>query len=907
MRSPEHLYTVGGTVQARGGIYIRRRADDELLALCRRGAFAYVLSARQMGKSSLMVQVADDLARTGIDSAIVDLSVVGSYNVDEGTWYLGLLTEVSDSMGLPDDPIAWWTDAPPLAPAQRFLTYLEDVVLRDPDRRVVIFVDEIDTTLILPFSDDFFAAIRNVYNARASNRVLERLSFVLIGVATPDELVKDARRTPFNIGSRVDVQYFSQAEAEPLAAGLPGGDEAARAVMSRIVHWTSGHPYLTQKLCLAAATEGIVRAADVDRIVDALFLQQGSDRDSNIRFVQDMLTRRTPEGMRETVLRTYARVRTTRRPEPDRPLSVIVSHLKLSGLVTADRGRLRVSNRVYERAFDGRWIREQLPEHWVKRIPPSVRVASLVGFLALVVIILLQLRYSYRLSTARDEARAARDSTLVALRGAETAREIALRESALALEATRARDSSLTRALDAQRSTAEALEREEVERLAAERARSEALEASLDAELHREIAERARDSTAQSLQLATNSRLQTVGLAVAHRAVQEAQIGNYERAALLARQAWSFHSRSEGDFVSPVYDALRTALRGLAPETPETGLAPVTYPDAVRSVAFREDALVTGGNDGVLYLWRPNEGQVHPRPIGRHTDIIRVVGLLRGNRLISGADDGFVRVWQVDDDGTVDMVFELRAGFPVRTLAIGPDGRMFAVPYQDGSVRIVDVAGHEMASIPLESDARVSALAFVPQQRTLVLGTDAGLLLTLPLDDAVAKPVLSWQQPSPILDIAVRADGRLLATAGQDGIVRLWNLGQGVVEPYALQGHLGPANAVAFSPDGRLLASASSDHSVRLWDVERKALRPIDLEEHESWVHELAFSPDGRRLASAGADRVVRLWSVNAAELAAAICREVSRDLTPQEWIDHVGPDLSYDMYQPCARPMSNR
>ena len=50
------IYTVGGTVQAGGGIYIPRRADKELLALCRSRTFAYVLTPRQMGKSSLMVQ-----------------------------------------------------------------------------------------------------------------------------------------------------------------------------------------------------------------------------------------------------------------------------------------------------------------------------------------------------------------------------------------------------------------------------------------------------------------------------------------------------------------------------------------------------------------------------------------------------------------------------------------------------------------------------------------------------------------------------------------------------------------------------------------------------------------------------------------------------------------------------------
>ena len=68
------IYTVGGTVQAGGGIYIPRKADDELLGYCRAGEFAFILSSRQVGKSSLMVRTARQLESEGIRSVIIDLS-----------------------------------------------------------------------------------------------------------------------------------------------------------------------------------------------------------------------------------------------------------------------------------------------------------------------------------------------------------------------------------------------------------------------------------------------------------------------------------------------------------------------------------------------------------------------------------------------------------------------------------------------------------------------------------------------------------------------------------------------------------------------------------------------------------------------------------------------------------------
>jgi hypothetical protein len=86
--STQSIYTVGGTVQAGAGIYVPRRADDELLALCRAGTFAYILTARQMGKSSLMVRTAERLEAEGTRTALIDLTKLGAKTSAE-QWYLG--------------------------------------------------------------------------------------------------------------------------------------------------------------------------------------------------------------------------------------------------------------------------------------------------------------------------------------------------------------------------------------------------------------------------------------------------------------------------------------------------------------------------------------------------------------------------------------------------------------------------------------------------------------------------------------------------------------------------------------------------------------------------------------------------------------------------------------------------
>ncbi len=110
-----------------------------------------------------------------------------------------------------------------------------------------------------------------------------------------------------------------------------------------------------------------------------------------------------------------------------------------------------------------------------------------------------------------------------------------------------------------------------------------------------------------------------------------------------------------------------------------------------------------------------------------------------------------------------------------------------------------------------------------------------------------------------ILSVAFSPDGKLLATAGDGGEIRLWQVAD--MKPLlTCKGHIRWVLSVHWSPDGQILASGSDDRTVKLWDVHTGQCLKT-LQEH-SWVWAIAFSPDGQTLASASDDRTVKLWDV---------------------------------------------
>ena len=848
----ERFYITGGTLPSHAPSYIVRQADKDLLQGLHEGEFCYVLNTRQIGKSSLMVRAAQQLRAEGHLVALLDLTAIGR-NVTLEEWYDGLLTLVAEQLRLRDELEEFWLSHERLGPMQRWMEAIHHVALESSEQKLFLFVDEIDCVRSLPFStDEFFVGIRECYNRRVQDPTFERLTFCLLGVATPADLIADPRLSPFNIGRRIVLADFTLEEAAPLAQGfdttlpsrtearaddpaafppdltssLPFSPEKALSLLKQVLDWTGGHPYLTQRLCeaLSRATHAL-HPRDVERLCTELFLHpQAQNTDDNLAFVRNCLL--GSQGEPAALLDLYRHVRRGRKVR-EKSTDPIHAMLRLSGIVKISQGTLQVRNRIYAQVFDAAWLQSNMPDAELRRERSAykrgiARAAAFFGSLGVLIAALLALAIVNAGHARSAEKKASHLLYIADMNLAQ--REWAVGNVAHVRELLReTRDS----------------EDKNIEW------------GYWDRKCRESVSTFARK--AGPLAVAFSSDGNRVASVTDRGALNIADVSSGRELLEMPMNGLSYRALAYAP--NGVRLAMGTAKNVQIVEA-ATGRVFRTLPileGEIEAVAYSPDGRLVLARDshGVLFAWDAESGRKKLQIRGQNSPLSAFAVAERQFAVCSR--NGLVQIRALESP---TVVRSFQTEFATSVIALSHNGALLAGAGVHGGIEVIETATGRV-SLHLGTAKRLREIAFSSDDARIT----ADYSLTIERWDARSGTLLSvFKDPlGSARSLAFSSNDRYAALAARDGEMKVWDT-RLPNNPLETSISVVPLWHVQFSRDGRRVLVCSTDGSATLWDAQL-GCRIQTIHAGKERLTHAVFSHDETRVVTTDMQGAVKLWN----------------------------------------------
>ncbi len=330
-------------------LYVQRDADRQVKNIIHdMGRPGYVLVSRQMGKTNLLLNAKRKLETPDDVFVYVDLSnpFENARSCFENIVDTAIETNLEkfDSVAkVIHERRKELRDTP----AHKQHTNELRLLINAIEGKLVIILDEIDALTKTQYSDQIFAQIRSIYFSRVNFKELEKLTYILSGVIEPNEIIKDPKISPFNIGQKIFLNDFNKEEFEQFIT--KSKLSLSQEIIDRIFYWTGGNPRMSWDVC--SEVENRLKTEEltseiIDKIVNQIYLTTYDK--PPIDNIRELVSK--DREIRNSIVEIGYK-------KGSEVSDKIKNKLYLSGIINYDDNDIHIKNEIIKQSLNLEWIK----------------------------------------------------------------------------------------------------------------------------------------------------------------------------------------------------------------------------------------------------------------------------------------------------------------------------------------------------------------------------------------------------------------------------------------------------------------------------------------------------------------------------------------------------------------------